>query len=114
MPFSSILRWFKASISKEKLESLDITFYLDEIEAIVYSFLEKNLDKAFTITDMFQAMVHEGRFAINFSEASINNDHSIHPFYHLVRKKVEAMVNEGNISGRYSQGKFYYTVWFLL
>ena len=110
MPISTILRWLKISISKEKLESLDISFHLDEIETKIYRFLERNAREAFTTMDMFVTMVRKGWFSANVSEPLTNENYSKHPFYYMVRKKVEAMVNDGKISGKYHQGKFYYTV----
>ena len=98
------------SISREKLENLDITLYLDEIEAKIYSFLERNAQDAYTMLDMFIAMVRKGWFRVNFSEPLSSGNYSNHPFYHIVQKKVEAMVNDGKISGKCHQGTFYYAV----
>ena len=105
------MRWDNISILREKFECLDISFYLAEIEAKIYGFLEKNAHEAFTMPDMFIVMVRKGWFSVNVSEPLNNGNHANHPFYQVVQKKVEAMVNDGKISGMCHQGKFYYAVW---
>ncbi len=85
---------------------MDITIHLDEIEAKIYGFLEQNINKAFSMFEIYiNAFVDE-----LFRNDLCGEDYIDHPLYQNIQKRAEQMVKEEKIEGRYHQGKYYYTV----
>ncbi len=104
------MRWFLISIHKEEFDKLDITFHLDEIEAKIYGFLEQNVNKAFSMFEIYINAFVDEMFRKDLRKLYCDEDYIDHPLYQTIQKKGEKMVKEGKIAGKYHQGKYYYTV----
>ncbi len=104
------MRWFLISIHKEEFDKLDITFHLDEIEAKIYGFLEQNVNKAFSMFEIYIRAFVDEMFRKDLRKLYSDEDYIDHPLYQTIQKKTEKMVKEEKIAGKYHQGKYYYTV----
>lgn len=89
---------------------MDITFYLDEIEAKIYGFLEKNANKAYTMFEIYLNMFVDDLFREEFRDNDESEDYEGHPLYQSIQKRLEKMVSEEKIAGKYYKGKFYYAL----
>ncbi len=89
---------------------MDITIHLDETEAKIYGFLEQNVNKAFSMFEIYINAFVDELFRKNFRNDLCGEDYIKHPLYQTIQKKAEQMVKEEKIEGRYHQGKYYYTV----
>ena len=104
------MRWFSISIHKDKFDELDITFHLDETEAKIYGFLEQNIERAFTLFEIYIKSFVDEFLREQIREDCEAEDYIDHPLYQTIQKKAEKMVKEGKIAGKYHQGKYYYTL----
>ena len=96
------------SISKKKFDMLEQTIVLDEIEAKIYGFLEKNIERAYTFLEIYLNLCVDELWHEEFRE----DDLSLleHPKYLALLDKIKIMEKEGKTAGRYHKGKYYYAL----
>ena len=67
-----------------------------------------NADKAFTLFEIYLNAFVEKMFKEEIRSTLDEDDYIDHTLYQILQKKIEGMVKDGKIAGRYKKGKFFY------